>query len=67
MVMCREVTHAGAFLDEGPIGEPNPKELHTAGAAGDGTTAGSAATGGAGAGVMAIVAAVRATPSHCDP
>ena len=68
MVMCREVTHASAFLDERPIGEPNPKELHTTAtaAAGKGTTADSTAAGGAGAGVVAIVAAVRATPSHCD-
>lgn len=60
MVMYREVTHAGAFLDERAVGEPNPKELDTWAAA-------AAAAGGAGSGVMAIVAAVRATPSHCDP
>lgn len=67
MVMCGEVAHAGAFLDERAIGEPNPKELHTAASGAESTTAGSAAAGGAGAGVVAIVAAVRATPSHCDP
>lgn len=67
MVMYREVTHAGAFLDERPVGEPNPKELHTSAAAGEGNTASSATAGGAGSGVMAIVAAVRATPSHYDP
>lgn len=62
MVMYREVTHAGAFLDERAVGEPNPKELDTCATATAATGA-----GGAGSGVMAIVAAVRATPSHCDP
>lgn len=61
MVVRREVAHAGALLDDrAAVGEPDPKQLHTAARGG----AASAASGGAGPGVVAVVAAMGAPPSH---
>lgn len=67
MVVRREVAHTGALLDDrAAVGEPDPKQLHTAarGGAATAAAAAAAASGGAGPGVVAVVAAMGAPPSH---
>lgn len=64
----REVPHARALLYDRSIRQPHPKQLHSSSSSSSTGAAANAAAaaGGARPGVVAVVAAVRAPPSHAD-
>ena len=56
IVQSRKIPHTRTLLDYWPISEPHPEKPHSG--------AGAAGPGGTGARVVAVVAAMRAPPSH---